>query len=129
MDIKEVAERVTRLERAFRVLAEHVPGLATDVVGHMSTDRSLVHPVAGFQVKLQNEDGGGRVHLYISANYAELTRWPGPDDAHTGARRERFNVRLSEGYEWGESSFDDPAELAQELLGYMQFNLDVLSTI
>lgn len=130
MNIQEVASRVTELEQAFQELSLIVPGLAVDVVGHMSNDRSLVHPVAGFQVKLQHEDDGPGVSLYVSANYAELRRWPVIDDNDgAGATRERFNVRLSHGYVWGESSFEDPSELAQELLGYMQFNLDALTTI
>jgi len=128
MDINGVAARVTDLERAFRNLSENVPDMIVDVVGHMSTDRSLVHPVAGFQVKMRDEESGARVTLYISASYAELTRWP-PEDEPGPARRERFNVRIAEEYEWGDSSFDDPAELAQELLAYMQFNLDVVATI
>ena len=100
---------------------------SSDLVGHMSTDRSLVHPVAGFQVKLQHDEDGAGVSLYISASYAELTRWPSPDDSQGGAMRERFNVRLAEGFKWGDSEFEDPTELAQELLGYMQFNLDAVS--
>jgi hypothetical protein len=124
MNIQEVANRVTELEQAFQGLSEFVPGLAVDVVGHMSNDQSLVHPVAGFQVKLQHEDGGPGVTLYVSANYAELRRWPIDG---SGAVRERFNVRLSNEYVWGESSFDDASELAHELLGYMQFNLDALT--
>lgn len=127
MDIQEVAGRITQLKKAFKRLAETVPGLGVEVVGHMSNDRSLVHPIAGFQVKLQHVGEGAGVSLYVSASYAELTRWPGPDDIHGGAMRERFNVRLSEGYLWGESTFDDPADLAQELLAYMQFNLDTVS--
>ena len=124
MDIQAVANRITELEHAFQRLSSSVPGLAVEVVGHMSTNRSLVHPVAGFQVKLQHEDGGPGVTLYVSAHYAELTRWPADSG---GAVRERFNVSLSRGYVWGESEFDDPRELAQELLGYMQFNLDAVS--
>ena len=127
MNIQEVAGRVTELEHAFQRLSAHVPGLEVDVVGHMSNDQSLVHPIAGFQVKLQHEGEGAGVSLYVSASYAELTRWPASDDPQGGAMRERFNVRLSEGFLWGESSFDDPHELAQELLGYMQFNLDAVS--
>jgi hypothetical protein len=120
MDVRAVATRVTELERAFRHLSDSVPGLAVDVVGHMSHDHTLVHPVAGFRVKLQHEGENAGVSLYVSASYAELTRWP----ADGGAMRERFNVKLSEGFVWGDSSFDQANELAQELLGYMQFNLD-----
>src|SRR5215207_4319689 len=123
MDIQAVASRVTRLERAFQKLSRTVPGLRTEVVGHMSTNRLLVHPIAGFQVKLQHPGENAGVLLYVSASYAELTRWP----SDGGAMRERFNVRLSDGFVWGESSFDDPDELASELLGYMQFNLDTVS--
>ena len=127
MNIQEVAGRVTELEHEFERLSAHVPGLEVDIVGHMSNDRSLVHPIAGFSVKLQHADAGAGVTLYVSANYAELTRWPAPDDPQGGGMRERFNVRLSEGFLWGDTSFDDPAELAHELLGYMQFNLDAVS--
>ena len=127
MDIQEVAGRVTELKQAFQQLSDSVPGLGVEVVGHMSTDRTLVHPVAGFQVKLQHDEDGAGVSLYISASYAELTRWPSPDEANGGAMRERFNVRLAEGFKWGDSEFEDPTELAQELLGYMQFNLDAVS--
>ena len=119
MDIQAVAGRVTELEHAFQKLADTVPGLVVDVIGTMSNDSSLVHPVAGFHVKLQHGPGAG-VALYVSANYAELRRWP----ADGGVMRERFNVNLSEDFEWGETKFEDPKELAQELLGYMQFNLD-----
>jgi hypothetical protein len=128
MNIQEVAGRVTQLAQAFEQLSDSVPGLAVEIVGHMSNDPSLVHPVAGFQVKLQHEDGGPGVLLYISASYAELRRWPVENDGG-GTVRERFNVRLSEGFLWGESTFEDPTVLAQEILGYMQFNLDVLSPI
>ena len=121
MDIQAVAGRVTELEHAFQRLSDSVPGLVVDVIGHMSTNSSLVHPVAGFHVKLQHGSGGPGVALYVSANYAELRRWPGDG---TGVMRERFSVNLSDGFIWGDSEFDDPNELAQELLGYMQFNLD-----
>jgi hypothetical protein len=123
MDVQAVATRVTELEQAFQLLSDTVPGLTVDVVGHMSNNRLLVHPVAGFRVKLQHEGENAGVSLYVSASYAELTRWP----ADGGALRERFNVRISEGFVWGESSFDHATELAQELLGYMQFNLDAVS--
>jgi hypothetical protein len=123
MDIQAVAGRMTELKRAFERLSGHVPDLQVEIVGHMSTNRALVHPVAGFQVKLQHEGENAGVLLYVSASYAELTRWP----ADGGALRERFNVRLSEGFVWGESSFDEADQLASELLGYMQFNLDTVS--
>ncbi len=123
MEIQAVASRITELEKAFQRLSGHVPGLQVEVVGHMSNDRSLVHPVAGFQVKLQHEGENAGVLLYVSASYAELTRWP----SDGGALRERFNVRFSGGFVWGESSFDEADVLASELLGYMQFNLDTVS--
>jgi hypothetical protein len=123
MEIQAVASRITQLEHAFQRLSSQVPGLQVEVVGHMSNDRSLVHPVAGFQVKLQNQGENAGVLLYVSASYAELTRWP----ADGGATRERFNVKLSEGFVWGDSSFDEAGELASELLAYMQFNLDTVS--
>jgi hypothetical protein len=124
MDIQAVAGRVTELEHAFQMLSDSVPGLAVEVVGHMSTDRSLVHPVAGFQVKLQHAGSGPGVALYVSANYAELTRWTADGG---GAVRERFNVSLSEDFIWGDTRFEDPNILAQEILGYMQFNLDAVT--
>ena len=124
MDVQAVATRVTELEQAFEHLSDHVPGLAVDVVGHMSNNRTLVHPVAGFRVQLQHEGDNAGVSLYVSANYAEMTRWP----ADGGTLRERFNVRLSDGFVWGDSNFDGAVDLAQELLGYMQFNLDAAAT-
>ena len=123
MEIQAVASRITQLEHAFQRLSGQVPGLQVEVVGHMSNDRSLVHPVAGFQVKLQHEGENAGVLLYVSASYAELTRWP----ADGGAMRERFNVKLSEGFVWGDLSFNEASELASELLAYMQFNLDTVS--
>ena len=123
MDVQAVAARVTELKQAFQQMSATVPGLTVDVVGHMSNNRALVHPVAGFRVKLQHEGENAGVLLYVSASYAELTRWP----ADGGALRERVNVRLSEGLVWGAAKFDHGIELAQELLGYMQFNLDVVS--
>jgi len=129
MNVTEVAGRMTGLERAFRSLEHTVPGLHVDVIGHMSTNRKLVHPVAGFQVKLQHDREAG-VLLYVSSNYAELTRWPVGDGSElSGAVRERFNVRLTDGLVWGETEFDSPDQLAHELLGYMQFNLDALTLI
>ena len=127
MDVTQVATRMTELERAFKELSSTVPGLYVDVIGHMSNDRTLVHPVAGFQVKLQHGVGRG-VLLYVSSNYAELTRWPATDgNEPSGAVRERFNVRLTDGLVWGETEFESAFQLAHELLGYMQFNLDALT--
>ena len=116
----ESAQRVTALEQAFRRLARGVPGMTIEVVGHMRGHRKLVHPVAGFHVRLEPRDGSGGVELYVSASYAELTRW-----ADAGALRERFNVQLTDGFGWGDSVFPDARGLAHDLLGYMQFNLDV----
>jgi hypothetical protein len=126
--IDHLAERMTELADAFRELAENVPGLRVDVVGYMAGSNTLVHPVAGFEVRLQR-DGGAGVSLYISASYAELTSWTDKGaDLKTGrAVRERFNVHFGEEYEWGGSAFDFADELANGLLGYMQFNLDALS--
>lgn len=130
MNVTEVAGRMTGLEQAFRSLEHTVPGLQVDVIGHMSTNRKLVHPVAGFQVKLQHDSDSAGVLLYVSSSYAELTRWPATDgNEPTGAVRERFNVRLTDGLVWGETEFDSPEQLAHELLGYMQFNLDALTPI
>ena len=126
--IDRLAERMTQLADAFRDLASTVPGLRVDVVGYMASSTTLVHPVAGFEVRLQRESGAG-VSLYISASYAELTSWTGKgSELKTGrAVRERFNVRFGAEYEWGGSAFEYPDELAHGLLGYMQFNLDALS--
>ena len=67
--------------------------------------------------------------LYISASYAELTSWTGKrSDLKSGrAVRERFNVHFGEEYEWGGSAFEFADELANALIGYMQFNLDAIS--
>lgn len=121
---------MTYLASAFRSFAEKVPGLRVDVVGYMADSDTLIHPVAGFEVRLQREKAGAGVSLYISASYAELTRWTakGKELKTGGALRERFDVDFEEeDYQWGESSFDDPQQLAHELLGYMQFNLDAVA--
>jgi hypothetical protein len=126
--INRLAELMTSLADAFRELTENAPGLRVDVVGYMAGSKTLVHPVAGFEVRLQRASGAG-VSLYISASYAELTSWTDKtSDLKTGrAVRERFNVRFGEEYEWGGSAFEYADELANGLLGYMQFNLDALS--
>jgi hypothetical protein len=117
---------MTRLADAFREFSDSVPGLRVDVVGYMAGSNTLVHPVAGFEVRLQRENAG--VSLYISASYAELTSWT---DSGTGLKtgravRERFNVHFGDEYEWGGSAFEYADELANGLLGYMQFNLDAI---
>ena len=124
-EIQRLSERMTYLATAFRTFANTVPGLRVDVVGYMADSDTMIHPVAGFEVRLQREKEGAGVSLYVSATYAELTRW----SAHgRGARRERFDVDLEEeDYQWGDSSFEEPDQLAHELLGYMQFNLDAVS--
>lgn len=120
---------MTELADAFRELSGGVPGLRVDVVGYMAGSRTQVHPVAGFEVRLQRGSGAG-VSLYISASYAELTSWTDKgSDLKTGrAVRERFNVHFGEEFEWGGSAFEYADELANGLLGYMQFNLDAIST-
>jgi hypothetical protein len=120
MNFDPLTQRITELERAFRSFEKSNPGLTVEVVGHVAGQEDLVHPVAGFHVRLAPEDGDGGVELYVSASYAELTRW-----AEAGAIRERFNVQLTEGFGWGESVFPTAAGLAHDLLGYMLFNLDV----
>lgn len=116
---------MTYLASAFRNLTERVPGLRVDIVGYMADSDTMVHPVAGFEVRLQRDRNGAGVSLYVSASYAELTRWSA---VGYGARRERFDVDFEEeDYQWGEAAFEEPEELAQELLGYMQFNLDEVS--
>jgi hypothetical protein len=126
--IDQIAERMTELADAFRELAERAPGLRVDVVGYMAGSETQIHPVAGFEVRLQRDDGAG-VSLYISASYAELTSWKGKtSDLKTGrAVRERFNVHFGDEFEWGGSAFEYADELAAGLLGYMQFNLDAIS--
>lgn len=119
---------MTQLADAFREFCDTVPGLRVDVVGYMAGSDTLIHPVAGFEVRLQRETGAG-VSLYISASYAELTSWTGKtSELKTGrAVRERFNVHFGEEFEWGGSAFEFADELANGLLGYMQFNLDAIS--
>jgi hypothetical protein len=116
------SRRMTELAKAFSAFSETVPGLAVEVVGHVAGDRHLVHPVAGFHVRLPKAGEAG-VSLYVSSTYAELVRWrPG-----TGALRERFDVSLDEnGYGWGDSLFPTASELAHDLVAYLQFNLDAL---
>lgn len=121
---------MTFLASAFRNYTPKIPGLRIDVVGYMADSDTLIHPVAGFEVRLQRENQGAGVSLYISASYAELTSWTakGTELRKGGALRERFDVDFEEeDYQWGDSAFDEPHELAHELLGYMQFNLDALS--
>ncbi|HEX6064060.1 MAG TPA: hypothetical protein VFZ04_07535 [Longimicrobiales bacterium] len=125
--IDQLSERMTRLADAFRDISNTVPGLRVDVVGYMAGSDTLVHPVAGFEVRLQRENAG--VSLYISASYAELTSWTGKSrDLKSGrAVRERFNVHFGGEYEWGGSAFEYADELAHALIGYMQFNLDAIA--
>jgi hypothetical protein len=118
MNQDPLTQRINELESAFRDFERTIPGLRVEVVGRVAGQDNLVHPVAGFHVRLEEESGG--VELYVSASYAELTRW-----ADAGALRERFNVQLTDGFGWGESLFPDAQGLAHDLLGYMQFNLDV----
>jgi hypothetical protein len=119
---------MTQLADAFRDFCSTVPGLRVDVVGYMAGSDTHVHPVAGFEVRLQRESGAG-VSLYISASYAELTSWTGKtSELKTGrAVRERFNVHFGDEYEWGGSAFEFADELANALIGYMQFNLDAIA--
>ena len=126
--IDRLSERMTQLADAFRDFCSSVPGLRVDIVGYMAGSDVLVHPVAGFEVRLQRESGAG-VSLYISASYAELTSWTGKSsELKTGrAVRERFNVHFGDEFEWGGSAFEFADELASGLLGYMQFNLDAIS--
>ena len=126
--IELLAERATQLADAFRELAENVPGLRIDVVGYLAGSNTLIHPVAGFEVRLQRDGKDAGVSLYISASYAELTSWTGKSaELKTGrVVRERFNVKFGEEYEWGGSAFEYADELANGLLGYMQFNLDAI---
>ena len=129
-EIQRLAERMTYLATAFRDFAANVPGLRVDVVGYMADSKTLIHPVAGFEVRLQRENTGAGVSLYISSTYAELTRWSEKaSELRDGAVRERFHVDFEEeDYQWGESSFEEPQQLAHELLGYMQFNLDAITS-
>jgi hypothetical protein len=118
---------VTALEASFRTLAHSVPGLAVDVVGRVAGARELVHPTAGFEVRLRRGAGQYGVSLYVSARYSELTSWRGPGQpGPSGALRERFQVDLESGFRWGDTDFRSAEALAQALLGYMQFQLDAL---
>jgi hypothetical protein len=129
-EIQRLSERMTYLANAFRKFSARVPGLRVDVVGYMADSDTMIHPVAGFEVRLQREKAGAGVSLYISATYAELTSWTskGTELRQGGALRERFDVDFEEeDYQWGDSAFEEPDELAHELLGYMQFNLDALT--
>jgi hypothetical protein len=130
-EIQRLSERMTFLASAFRNYEQKVPGLRVDVVGYMADSDTMIHPVAGFEVRLQRDNNGAGVSLYVSASYGELKRWSakGKELQQGGAQIERFHVDFEEeDYQWGESSFEDPQELAHELLGYMQFNLDAVST-
>jgi hypothetical protein len=113
------AQRVTELLQAFRSYQTTIPELRVEVVGRLTHDRALVHPVAGFHVRLTLPGGPGGAALYISSNYAELTRWGGG-----GAIRERFSVQLGEEFVWGDSAYQTASDLAHDLLAYLQFNLD-----
>jgi hypothetical protein len=121
------AGHVTELENAFRTLARDVPGLSVEVVGRVAEDTDLVHPTAGFQVRLKRVEPQLGASLYVSARYGELTTWRGPAvPGVAGALRERFRVNLDAGYGWGDSEFGTADALAQGLLGYMQFQLDAI---
>jgi len=116
------ARYMNELAQAFRAWEGRLPGLTVDVVGHVAGKRGVVHPVAGFHVRMPSAGEVG-ASLYVSASYAELVRWkPG-----AGALRERFDVRLDElGYGWGDSTYPTATELAHDLIAYLQFNLDTL---
>jgi hypothetical protein len=118
-----VAQRMTELVDAFRAFQVTVPELSVEVVGHLTHDDGLVHPVAGFHVGLDTPHAAGGVSLYVSSNYAELTRW-----GDAGAIRERFNVQLGEEFVWGESVFGTADDLAHDLLAYLQFQLDAVGS-
>jgi hypothetical protein len=115
------ARDMTELAAAFRHFEGLVAGLSVDVVGHVSGSRT-VHPIAGFHVRMPGPAGTG-VSLYVSAQYGELVRWrPG-----SGALRERFDVTVDDvGYGWGGSLYGTAADLAHDLVAYMQFNLDAI---
>jgi len=110
---------MTELAEAFRAYQATIPELRVEVVGRVTHDSELVHPVAGFHVRLDLPHGPGGVALYISSNYAELTRW-----GDAGAIRERFSVQLAEEFVWGGSVYQTAGNLAHDLLAYLQFNLD-----
>jgi len=113
------ARRVTELAEAFRAFRATMPELKVEVVGRLKNDKALVHPVAGFHVRLGPAHGPGGVALYISSNYAELTRW-----GDAGTIRERFTVQLGEEFVWGDSAYPTASDLAHDLLAYLQFHLD-----
>jgi hypothetical protein len=126
VSIESLAERVTLLEEAFRRFAGTRPELTVDVVGRVSGHGELVHPLAGFTVRMERAGSGG-VALYVTAGYGELTRWRRPGLSAAGALRERFRVRLVDAFGWGESVFPDAESLAHALIGYMQYNLDAVA--
>lgn len=127
MQIEQLAERVTALERAFGEFTGNVPGLTVEVVGHVAGIEDLVHPMAGFLVHLQRARGESGVELYVTTTYGELTRWSAGGNGGPGAVRERFQVDLREDYAWGDTTFPTPDALASALLAYMQFNLDAIA--
>ncbi len=124
LEADATAARITALEREFRELSKRVPGLDVEVVGRPAADETLVHPTAGFEVRLEPRGASAGVSLYVSSAYGELKRWRRTDGME-GAARERFSVSLTDGFSWGDSVYPDAVGLAQNLLGYMQFNLDV----
>lgn len=123
--VEPVAGRITELENAFRAYVGGVPGLSVHVVGHVSGNDALVHPVAGFEVRLVSADGG-KVSLYVSSAYGELRRWHKGEEEEGKSRgiRELFRVRLADEFSWGDSVFPTAQGLAHDLLGYMQYCLD-----
>jgi hypothetical protein len=126
MEIEDAAYRVTELERAFREYTERVPGLTVEVMGRVAGNDMLVHPVAGFEVRLQRDAGSQAVRLFVSGNYGELVRSRGRWGR--GSVREMFEVRLEEEFGCGDSVFPTAELLAHDLLGYMQFQLDAVAS-
>lgn len=118
----ESASCMTELQRAFQAFTPEATGLSVEVVGHMLDDATLVHPVAGFEVRLVRPDGTAT--LYVSASYGELEVRPADATFAETATRQSFSVRLAGEYQWGETVFPTPEELAAALLGYMQYQLD-----
>lgn len=115
----EQASSITELQRAFTRLETDVPGLSVDVVGHPVHDDTVVHPVAGFEVRLTRDDSDAR--LYVSGLYAELTLRQEGDER---IARQAFAIKLDGTYEWEGTEFPDANELATALLGYVQYQLD-----
>ena len=62
--------QITELADAFREFTHRIPGLTVEVVGNVADDRHLVHPVAGFHVRLP----GPNDHSLFPTKLSGVTR-------------------------------------------------------